>query len=389
MKSKSFFLSAVLILGVFANGYAAWLVLGRRSEIAEQINTIEQLKERTAEARLHVDKLRHDSRVTQERGAAARASAEAHAASPTSHLRAVIDAMKQLIDENPEQNIPELRLLEPKDWIEIAQKFLSQTKTPLDGSFFAAIKSMLESADPTDPTSATLTELRRKARSKFAAKLQEALRKFLESSQDELPTDILQLAVHLAPPADVEMLRRYTMLRSGKVGAKEEKVIAELSSPTEERDGLLSLSLDQALTPLSPSEEVKQNVSSLAGKMAEAFEKLDLDAIRRSAAGDDETFKQTMRQGVQDFGASHSGRIPEDLLELRPYLKNFDAQKFADGFRQVFALVAYAVVHEMEFPDDAAKLEPYLAQPVDIEATLRAMKIAPDGRGMGFKLGGD
>lgn len=135
----------------------------------------------------------------------------------TEDLRVAL--LRQLFTDLPAQNLPELRLLVPADWLEVARAHALESAADIR---------------------VALAKLRSVARKKFATHLQTALRRFTEGSGGLLPDDVTQLASHLDAPADAEMLARYTLKRTGRLNEADDELIAE--KPTS--DIIMSVKLD-------------------------------------------------------------------------------------------------------------------------------------------------
>ncbi|MBC7368760.1 MAG: hypothetical protein H7343_18450 [Undibacterium sp.] len=132
-----------------------------------------------------------------------------------------------MLKEVPDEKIPELALLAPRDWIEVARALLQGPDGAIDKiPLFALMRTYASGHDIHNPVYAALADLRVKARQKFAPALQAALRRFLATAHGELPADIMQLTPFLEPPSGRTMLARYEMKRTGKAGADDEKTVA-------------------------------------------------------------------------------------------------------------------------------------------------------------------
>lgn len=115
-----------------------------------------------------------------------------------SEMQAWLARSKQLhawFDQNPDQQIPELRLLTDADWLRASRKI-----------------------DLTDeePRREALAKVRAIAKEKFTRDLARALTKFTAAHDEGLPSDVLELAAYLPPPADPAMLQRYALFQSEK-----------------------------------------------------------------------------------------------------------------------------------------------------------------------------
>lgn len=316
------------------------------------------------------------SAVEQEAARARAALAEAEAGSALKLWANRIALLKRLLGEMPGQAIPELRLLTPADWVHVARAH--------------------ELDSPGDIRTA-LAGLRAIARKLFAPKLQEALRRFLASSDGELPQDILQLAPHLPPPADIEMLRRYTMARSGRYNPDAEPLIRESATS----DLILTVGLtnwsirnnsdfklaesetdEDALTRAATAigtavNEPGGNASKVAESVALGKMFAQASAQVETIFGGEEVFGQLLKTAVRRFTAAQPGEPVTDLAQLLPYLER--SERFVTLARPFFAQLAYMRDHQGQMPTDPAQLQRYLAQPFRPEIALRMCKITTEG----------
>ncbi len=288
-----------------------------------------------------------------------------------------VATLKQLLDELPAQRLPELKLLTPADWIEIARAHELDTAADLR---------------------VALADLRALARKKIAAALQEALRRFTEASAGQLPTEIAQLAPHLTAPADAEMLARYELIRTGKVGEPSEKLLREKATS----DLILSIGLDtwdltnNSALPAAfgesdadafdrmasavgtavgddPTEksEMTESIRALAGAVDVAMKTLE------PVFGDHDAVNEALKRAVAGFTAAHPGETPVNVGQVLPFLQ--DSEKFAAAFRPVSAHLAYLREHDGHPPASPAQLQPYLARPFSATDAFREMKLQLEG----------
>jgi len=104
--------------------------------------------------------------------------------------------LAQRIEKMPETKIPEFRFLRPVDWLEIAKDASLETDTDVRNA-----AQMLGGL----------------AKNAFARLMRDALNKFLEVHNGELPTEITQLKSFFPVPVEDEVLQRYELLHSGNL----------------------------------------------------------------------------------------------------------------------------------------------------------------------------
>jgi RNA polymerase sigma factor (sigma-70 family) len=286
--------------------------------------------------------------------------------------------LRQLFTELPAQSLPELRLLAPADWAEVARAHELATAADIR---------------------LALAKLRALARKKFATPLQSALRRFTDGSGGVLPDTIAQLAPHLDAPADAEMLARYTLKRTGRLGEADEELVVE--NPTS--DVIMSVTLngwqmrnnsDYASVPgeaeMDTLERAAKSISNAMGPEGEklmdgmvgevsALKTMIDDAVKlvSTAFGGEETFRAELKDAVRQFAAAHPGESVSDLGQILPFFPG--ATKLMALARTDLAPVAYLAAHPGQPPPNAEQLRRYLASAPDLTAAFKSMKLAWDG----------
>ncbi len=199
--------------------------------------------------------------------------------------------LRQLVAEQPDQQIPELKLLEEKDWLQIAQS--------------ASLAS-----DPQQR--AALGELRSLAKLKFIGPLHDALEKFTAASGGALPSDIGQLAPYFNPPVDPAMLQRYQMATTEKAGRSDGPIITEKPSIDHEGDESVSITRSGAI--------IVETVSSVEITLGEGGSAAELPP-----------FVAELRAAGAKFVQANGGKPFTEIEQLRPYLS--DPAKFDELMR--------------------------------------------------------
>jgi hypothetical protein len=361
-------LAAALLLGaVVVAGY--WIDRAQQKEL--QAHAAENAR---WQATLQLARERLDAAKAEEVSAEA-ALAEARArvaqleASPARLWSVRVKLLRQLLTELPAQGLPEVRLLDSLDWINVVRT--AELDTP-------------------NNIRAALAALRAAARVKFAKPLQDALKAFTERSGGKLPADIRELAPFLSAPADMEMLERYNLTRAGMVGAKDETLIKEKDTS----DMILSVSLESwgmtngsNLMP-APGESELQALERIAGAIggaagedaseaaqqyARSLSELMQKTIPRLEAELGKGFDEQMKQATQRFRAAKTGEELAHFGQLLPYLD--DAGKFVALIRPMFAELDFIKEHDGKLPSDPAQLKRYLARPFNAAEALRLFKV--------------
>ena len=292
-----------------------------------------------------------------------------------------IALLKRLLAEMPAQWIPELRLLQPVDWVHIVRTRELDTSESIRRAFGAA---------------------RATARQKFADLLQSALRRFAERSGGMLPGDVAELAAGLPPPGDLEMLQRYTVVRTGRLVDVEGPIFREVDTS----DFIGEVSLDSLHLANNPkwSGAPGDNDAAAMGRSLAVMETLstsdqDLD---KSTLAQITTYKTMMdvfrpkvetffgnavgpsiKQAAARFTAEH-GTPPAHMGDLAPYFEEIPL--FMSFARPVLAEMEYMAEHDGQRPSDPALLKPYLAKPLNELRLLRNMRLTIDGERVKMNL---
>ena len=287
-----------------------------------------------------------------------------------------ITLLKRLLEDMPGQSIPEIRLLAPIDWVQVVRT------TELDSS---------------ENLRTALSAVRVTGRKKFSEKLQEALRRFTTATGGEIPADIGQLETFLTAPADAEMLQRYALTRTGRLGAADEILIKEKPIA----DMILAVGLDtwnitlnkdwNVLAAEVDSGEFTRSMAAFsvafdnnpgAKELAEMLSpkvwvKLGERLKPQFESTFGEAFGDEVKLAVKRYSADRAGELPGNVADLLPYLK--DAEKLVPVLRPILAEFEYMRDHQGKLPSDPAQVQPYLDKPFNPADVLRAIKITVEG----------
>jgi RNA polymerase sigma factor (sigma-70 family) len=122
--------------------------------------------------------------------------------------------LRERLQQMPDKQIPELKFLTDKDWLDAAGN-------PLDNE---------------EAVRLGLRTLRESAKNHFGSQMQKALRRFVDANAGALPTDLSQLQPYFDPPVDPALLGRYQLLKTGNLSefGKDQRFIAEVAPPVDE-----------------------------------------------------------------------------------------------------------------------------------------------------------
>ncbi len=293
-----------------------------------------------------------------------------------------IEQLQQRLAASPEENIPELKLLGMKDWIEA----VLYAETATEGEVrvvFAALRS--------------------RARTRFASQLAAALKKFCDASGGELPANVQDLLPHLAPPADAAMLSPYQLVRTGKLGALDEVLLT--STPTESSTKLnitaQGFSWNATTDDIGHAPRVLDAVSGdfldgtagvdrvNVGNFARSLEALGpaMEAAME-ASGDvfGEEFGARLKPAVKQFALVH-GHLPPDMAALGDALP--EREKIVALATRMVAEFQFRLDHEGAGPAGPVALQPYLEANGSADQLLRLLKLKVEGDSvtMSFSFG--
>jgi RNA polymerase sigma factor (sigma-70 family) len=139
-------------------------------------------------------------------------------------VAAKVKRLKQWLDQNPNENIPELKYLTAQDWLRGAN-YSGDLKTD-------------------DDLDRALSQLRRDAKRTFAYSIGEALANYIAGNNGQLPGDISQLESYFNPPIDGTILQRYQILQTRNLSdiPNNEPLIAEKAPVDDQYDTLFKIS---------------------------------------------------------------------------------------------------------------------------------------------------
>ncbi len=132
--------------------------------------------------------------------------------------------LKQWLEQNPNEKIPELQYLTAQEWLR-GTSYSGDLKT-------------------NDDFDRALSQLRRDAKRTFAYSMGEALANYIAGNNGQLPGDISQLASYFQPPVDGTILQRYQLLQTGNLSdiPNNEPLIAEKAPVDDQYDTLFKIS---------------------------------------------------------------------------------------------------------------------------------------------------
>lgn len=204
MKLTRFFLPAALtlLLAVVA-WWNARLATRDQLRLQAQPITAARWEKQIQQSRQRHDALLHRLEAARQPSTTSPTPAEPVAA-PTDSAVAVeverwvrqVKQLQQAFERHPDQKIPELAVLEDRDWLRAARRVKLDTEDDLDRA---------------------LAIMRNQAKSTFVQWLRNALEAYVKENHGLLPTDVAELRTYFDPTLDPALFGQYEMVRSGKL----------------------------------------------------------------------------------------------------------------------------------------------------------------------------
>jgi RNA polymerase sigma factor (sigma-70 family) len=218
--------------------------------------------------RAEVTRLRQEQRASSRSGGAAGAGDDPSMDASLKTWATRVSQLKQRIEQMPEKKIPELQFVADKDW-------------------FDAVKSVKQLQTDDDYRQA-FNDLRHDVKMEFVRMLQQALRGYAKASDGMLPTDLSQLKPYFDQPVDDAVLRRYSLLQTGKASdvPQNQYIVAETAPPVDDE--------------------------------YDSVFKIGMTGINSSSVNSTE---DALKQAGMEYAQAHGGLLPTDPSQLAPYLK--------------------------------------------------------------------
>jgi RNA polymerase sigma factor (sigma-70 family) len=266
----------------------------QRSPIRAEIESLRRERDaatnRLAAVEVDMDRLRRDSTELQRlRGEVGQLRREAQESAQLKSAtndpfveKAVIWKQKEaklhaLMDQRPNNKVPELELLDDRAWLDIARD---------------------ADLDSEEGIRKTLSELRHSAANRLAPMISDALNKYLEANDGRLPDQMAQLKPFLDPHVTDAMLDQYQLLQTGKAAdvPRGDWVLAQKSVVDEDYDTRW---------------------------------KIGPNGYTTSTLESDRLF-ETLKPAMAAYSAANAGQSPKGPFELLPYLQTAEQKKAYD-----------------------------------------------------------
>lgn len=182
------------------------------------------------------------------------------------------DQLRAAFQRTPEKSIPEIQLLDEKDWLDAAKD-----KMDTDQELRQAMGS-----------------LRNAAETKVANLLQPALEQYLKANGDKFPTDLSQLQAFLKTPLDAAILQRFSVFPADAV-------------PNVRMGGDWIITQNSFVDP-------EYDMHFVIGPYG------------HGTTSSMQTPLDTLMPALQAFSAANGGQTPADPAQLQPYITTPDQQ---------------------------------------------------------------
>jgi hypothetical protein len=281
---------------------------------------------------------------------------------PAKVWRRRIRALQEAMAKSDEPEIPELALLQLKDWIDAAVR--------ADGASPEQLKKVLAA-------------LRATSRVRVAEKIHDALKQFLEHSGGVLPTDVQQLVPLLPSTLTAQMLAPYHLTKTGRPEKTDEHVI-------DGTFGIWTLSItptgwasnaqangDSATDAISVLSGLggrgrNEEFSLWQGQMLRAIQQVGPMLEHMMPEPSMAALGPQVRAAVQQYMTAHGGQPPRTMADLQSLVPGITG--LAEALRPVLANFEYAAEHEGSLATDPDRLTRYRAG-LDDTQLLRRLRL--------------
>jgi len=218
--------------------------------------------------RAEVTRLRQDLRGSSRSGVTTGAGDDPSMDASLKTWATRVSQLKQRVEQMPDKKIPELQLVTDKDW-------------------FDAVKSVKQ-LETEDDFRQAFNDLRHNVKGEFVRMLQQALRGYSKANDGMLPTDLSQLKPYFEKPVDDAVLRRYSLIQTGKAidVPQGQYIVAETAQPVDDE--------------------------------YDSVFKAGMTSINSSSVNRTE---DALKQAGMEYAEAHGGLLPTDPSQLAPYLK--------------------------------------------------------------------
>jgi RNA polymerase sigma factor (sigma-70 family) len=187
------------------------------------------------------------------------------------------EKLMQILKDKPEQWVPEMQLLNDEAWLGIAQ---------------------YEDMDTPEGIRKALSQARHVAKNTFAPILQQALKSFVESNNDMLPTSMSDLKPYFDKPVDDAMLDQYKLIQTGKMSdVRGNYVVTDKQVVDPDNDSAWSVG-PHAYGPDSMASETAKITASM----------------------------ETLKPALDAYAAANNGSTPKAIGQLKQYINTLAQQ---------------------------------------------------------------
>jgi hypothetical protein len=334
-------------------------------EIVAAGHHVDALRRADAEAAAAASEQQLAERAAEEKwdvAAAEMAVEQRYGPPPAKVWRSRIRALQEAMSRSETGPVPELALLQLKDWIDAAVRADGASPEQLR-KVFAAI--------------------RHTAQIRVAEKIQEALKGFLATSGGVLPTDLRQLMPFLPAAVAPAMLEPYRLTKTGPVENSDEAVIegkfgvvALSISPngwsSNAKSGTEAMAEGQVVLSALGRSDQREEFVAWQAQMVAALEHVGPLMEQMVPESEMKTIGEQAKTAIREYMASHDGRPPRSVADLESTLPA--AKRLAEAFRPIIANLDYAFEHEGQAPTAPGQLKRY-SEALDDTQLLQRMRL--------------
>jgi RNA polymerase sigma factor (sigma-70 family) len=183
--------------------------------------------------------------------------------------------LRQLFEQMPDQQVPEMQLLSDQQWLDIARDADLDSKIGI---------------------SKAMRAVRQTAKNNFAPQMAKALKEFVEANNGQLPNDLFQLKPYFKSPVNDTILQQYKLLFTGKMSDLQsgEWIVADQSIVDQGYgEPLRKIGLNGYTTWSESEQREDEQATALARELGPA---------------------------IKAYSNANAGRTPTDFDQLKPYV---------------------------------------------------------------------
>lgn len=309
----------ILVVGLGLVGFEWHLLRTGRQSLDSLNSELATLESRDKKARASQDEIETALAAAARELAALQATEAAAGTGREAELRAwlkLTNRMRQLFAQHPDQAIPELALLTPLDWLRLARE------ASLDSE--AGVRK-------------SLSAVRTEAKTKAGSRIMDALIRYAETHDDQLPGSAGELSAYLKEPLNPEILPRYGMNASGR----RRDLLPPVPAGRMVRADTVAVLVE--LEPIDADYDTRSYFYATG-----AFGMMDWNTVE---------YRDGLREAQIAFARANAGAPPRDIALVLPLILSPVVRELAQ------ATDAFGKTHNGAWPVEASELQSYPMSP--------------------------